>query len=134
MKSKLETIAAEMEKLQADFGKTIEPLKKLCEAKADGEIQVTITVDQLDSAMRSVYSSINYIDQRIGNVWQALWSYQNEHSKNHLPPAPGPAAMQRAIEALGWDGDYESKKKEVYVASNKSYSGTEFLIDLVEKK
>jgi hypothetical protein len=117
-----------MEKLQADFGKTIEPLKKLCEAKADGEIQVTITVDQLDSAMRSVYSSINYIDQRIGNVWQALWQYQDNHAKNHLPPAPGPAAMQNAIEALGWGDDYKTAKKEISVACNKTASGIEFLV------
>ena len=132
MKTKLETIAAEMEKLQADFGKTIEPLKKLCEAKADGEIQVTITVDQLDSAMRSVYSSINYIDQRIGNVWKALWDYQDGHQRGHIPAITSPSEMKVALEALGQSENYDVQKKTVY-ASNKN-GGTEFLIELVESK
>jgi DNA-binding NarL/FixJ family response regulator len=130
MKTKLETIAAEMEKLQADFGKTIEPLKKLCEAKADGEIQVTITVDQLDSAMRSVYSSINYIDQRIGNVWKALWDYQDEHNRSHIPKPRSTEQMDRVIKILELDSEYQTQKSTVYASQSKDT----FLIDLIKEK
>ena len=128
----LQAIASEMEKLQADFSKTVEPLKKLCETKADDSVQVTITVEQLDSVVRSMYSSINYIDSRISNIWQSLWQFQDNHLKGHIPAITSPKEMKIALDAIGQGENYEVAKKTIY-ASQKN-GGTEFLIDLVENK
>jgi hypothetical protein len=83
-------------------------------------VTVSVTPEMLGNAMSSLYSSLDYVNQRVDRVFNALWQFRDEHTNGHLPSVKGAEQMQRAVDALGLDKEYDVQKRTVYASLNES--------------
>lgn len=99
-------------------GKTKEALEKLQKAKADyfgetPELDVKCFIEKTCSYVDSLNYTIDSLSRQLSYLSD---SFYNHLSNGHLPPAPGPAGMASAIEALGWGEDFEVKPRQIYAS------------------
>lgn len=86
----------------------------------------------MESEVKSDYSrEIEYLHGRIENLWNMIYEvrgmiYEHAHD-GHLPEIEGAAAMEKALKALGLDGDYKVEKKTIYASTGK-IEGREFIL------
>lgn len=99
VKANVSEAIKKFEQVRADYG--AEP----CDMN-DMMVRYCCMVDSLSYTLESLQRQVSYISE----------SFYNHVSQGHLPPAPGPAAMASAIDALGWSKDFEVHPKEIYAA------------------
>lgn len=108
-------IKPEVVKQIKDLGEQITAsLNKIEAAKASMPV-TGATVDDLSAVYRSLYSSIDYLNQRIGYIWDAIYAHQD----GHLPKTNGVEQMSRAVAALGLDKEYQVAPKVIYANGNR---------------
>lgn len=100
VKANLSEAIKKFEQVRADYG-AAEP----CEM-SDMMNHYCCMVDSLSYTLQSLQRQVSYISD----------SFYNHVSQGHLPPAPGPAAMASAIDALGWSKDFEVNPRQIYAA------------------
>jgi len=91
--------------------------KKYRESRGYGEISDSPGQPEMEDMiyqyMRNVY---NYVDSSLSYIWK----WQDEHTKNHLPPILGAEKLQNALKILEIDKDYVVQPKTIF-ASNLKY-------------
>ncbi len=72
----------------------------------------------MDDASNNEYlwNCMANIHARIDRVVGAMYDYQDNHQKGHLPPITGPDKMTKAIKTLGMEGDYSVMKPTIYAS------------------
>ena len=75
-----------------------------------------------------LYWFTEYIYKYASSVESNLWSYIDNHHAGHLPKINGADKMQKALKALGLEGDYEVVKPAVYVSASKTRRGSKFVL------
>lgn len=73
-------------------------------------------IDYLESRLRWMQEDLNYVRTMYYN-----------HMEGHLPKIVGATAMQKALKAIGMDGDYQVEKKTIY-ANDGTVTSEQFLI------
>jgi hypothetical protein len=79
------------------------------------------------------YDMVSSLRKYVYRVEDALY----EHKKGHLPPILGAERMNRALEAVGLDGDYKAEPKEIYANSKynvKAGKNSQFELDLITNR
>ncbi len=84
--------------------------KKFKKVKADNNSPTP------DDCMDTMWSLFSNIHARIDRVVGAMYDYQDNHQKGHLPPITGPDKMTKAIKTLGMEGDYSVMKPTIYAS------------------
>lgn len=107
----------------AEVKSKLEPSRPLVEIKAAyGDIAETASVSQSDIAWLA--QRVDSLSQSIQQIWSSLAEHMTD---GHLPKIEGAGNMEKALKALGLNGDYEVAKKVIY-ASDGSISSTEYVI------
>jgi hypothetical protein len=117
--TKLQQLEESFASLLKDSEAAIEKLKK---AKADmGETETEDESEGPDTEelMNMCYSMFRNLADRIYYLGEDFYKYAGEHSKGHLPPVKTVTGMQKALKALGMEGDYEINKPWISVASSR---------------
>ncbi len=68
--------------------------------------------------MEAMYAMVNHIHSRISSLADDMYGYQNNHQSGHLPKIVGADKMNKALAALGLDGDYQAEKKSIYASKD----------------
>ena len=80
-----------------------------------------------EDAYCALCDSLQYIQYRFDSLYSmydSLWTRLYEHTQNHLPAPKGAEQLQKAIDSLGWGGEYEVQKTVLY-AKDGSKTGAE---------
>ena len=115
----------ELQQLSTSFASEIGRLQsllasdpsKIDNANADSDKSDTATNSQIQSCMAAIYSVANNLHTRMDRMQSSMWAYQDSHEAGHLPKCPSVEHMNAAIKSLGWDKNYEVKKKTVYAST-----------------
>ncbi len=99
--------------------------------KAPKELAIAYCVDvEAATVPAASKSDVEYLESRLRWMQEDL-NYVREmyykHMEGHLPKIVGATAMQKALKAIGLDGDYEVEKKTIY-ANDGTVSSEQFLI------
>ena len=73
-----------------------------------------VNSDQLKTVLINLGNELSYIHERITYLRQEFAN----HLKNHIPNPRSVEQLQRAIEKLGLDKEFEVKKTVIYSSSN----------------
>lgn len=111
--------------------------------KQDGESFVTeasigetekkesYSTDEVYDMIEGLYSYVNYemkyAFNRINYLAQSFYSHAYE---GHLPKVNGAEQMQKAVSALGLDGEYEVQKKTIWASKG---GNLEVIVDGIKK-
>lgn len=68
--------------------------------------------------MDAMYAAISNVHDRMSNLGNSMYSYQEKHQRGHIPPINSPDEMNKALAALGQDGNYQAQKKTVYATKD----------------
>ena len=98
---KQESLASLQEKLQEAI------------AYADDCCKETATLADLQNAFSYFNDRIRYVNDQMNSLWTSLYEHT---SQGHLPKLAGAAQMEKALKALGLDGDYEVQKRVIYAS------------------
>lgn len=71
----------------------------------------------LKSCMAQMYGMMDNMNNRMDRMNNNMWNYQDSHAEGHIPKIIGADKMNKALKALGMDGDYEAKKKTLFAAA-----------------
>lgn len=109
-----------LEETKADLNQA---LKKFEEIKANyptggEEMDICEVMRRHSCMMDSLLYTLQSLQQQVSYISD---SFYNHVSQGHLPSAPGPAAMQSAISALGWTDDYQVQPRTIYASLNDGY-------------
>lgn len=74
--------------------------------------------DKFEACMNAMYAAIGNVHQRMDRMQSSMWAYQDGHADGHLPKCPSTEHMTAAIKGLGWDKNYEVKKKQVFASKD----------------
>ncbi len=77
-----------------------------------------------DDDFNCVYNSISYINDRINDLWNALYTHMSD---GHVPALKSAEQMQRFLDVLNLNSDFEVQKQTIY-ASDGKVSNFSFLI------
>jgi len=115
------------EKFKAEIEESkVSTAKKLKEIKAtfDSDVGVSpeIFIDQLD-----------FVHNRIDRVFNALFSFIDEHTENHAPHPKSGAQKKKAIQAFGMEDDIEVVPKKIF-ANLKNNPSQQMLLDFLTKR
>ena len=70
-----------------------------------------VDVVESDTDYSYLQNSMEYLNQRISDLWQQLFAHIDN---GHLPPIEGADKMKKALKVLGLDGDYQVQPKVIY--------------------
>lgn len=110
--------------------------EKILQLKADlqsldekfKEIKAMPVATDISETDKKMYDLYDYMDRRISNIVQMIYALEDDFSmhkspaKGHLPPIMGADKMNKALKALGLDGDFECQKRIIYASSPKKSS------------
>ena len=100
-----------LQELEESFAVLMQDLKKV---KADGMDQgMEDKMQYMMDALSRVYANLS---DRISYLSEAFYQYTYQHQQGHIPPIKSTSMMQKALKALGMDGDYEVAKPMISVA------------------
>jgi len=116
----IKKLKAEFEEVKASAEKRLEKIKAFDESGSSIDIH---------DVYRIVYDETEYMYRNMDRIWEALYSFAQEHTKNHAPHPKSAAQMNKAVKAFGMEEDIEVGKKTVVMAGVKSHqkSLAEFL-------
>jgi hypothetical protein len=107
---------AELSELSQAFASEIGKLEKVIAdvgANPNPDKSDPATLSQITSCMNAIYSVASNLHNRMDRMQASMWNYQDSHAAGHLPPCPSTEHMAVAIKNLGWDKNYEVKKKQI---------------------
>lgn len=82
----------------------------------------------IDSMYRAMYGESKYLAESIDRLYNVIAA----HMEGHLPKIQGAEKMQKALEALSLDGDYQVMKPVVFASDNRGQKTA--VVDFINKK
>lgn len=74
--------------------------------------------EKMQQCMSSMYAMISNVHDRIDNFHRDMYNYTDSHSVGHLPKIVGADKMNKALAALGMDGDFQAQKKTIFASKD----------------
>lgn len=105
------------EQIIASLDKIGQNIKACMDSPDSKNVSKDDMLNMMSSMYDSMYASIRYVHDRIDDVHKRM----DKHSVNHLPPIIGPEKMNKALAALGLDGDYQCEKRTIYATKQYNY-------------
>ncbi len=125
-----EKIAATLETQEKEFVITHEIAASCCHPSS---VETTFTRQEvynlIDSVYRSVYQETKYLAESIDKLYSAFYNHAGE---GHLPKIQGADKMQKILEKLNLDGDYQVFKP--FIMANDTRGNKVAVVDFIAKK
>lgn len=108
-----------MKKLQETFASINDKLNSLQKTKGCCELAETTEKNCCyDSVVSDLRWQFDYLQRQISDVWNLYYGHLN----GHIPEIQGAGAMNKALKALGIDGDYKVEPKVIYASTGEPKS------------
>jgi hypothetical protein len=117
----LDQVKKELTTLAQAFGSSVDRLKETKAYSSDSNHPVDCPCCKHSCNMaENFYYGLDSLRQYIYRLESAFYDYTYAHNKGHLPPIKGAQQMEKALKAIGADGDYEIIKPYISTASESS--------------
>ncbi len=116
----------ELKQMLASLDTKFQEIKSSMPSESENDKKWAGMYDYLHQSMRGMRDYVYGLENQ-------MYKHMDEHKKGHLPPIIGADKMNKALKALGCDGDYNVVKPNLYAHASRKGMVFEASLDFKKK-